>query len=57
MLLKKGISFVKNNSQKAWKIQSIKRIEFIDYPEDAERETLVNKLIHWDYILSVQKSI
>jgi len=32
MLLKEGISFVKNNSQKAWKIQGTERIEFIDYP-------------------------
>jgi ATP-dependent DNA helicase RecG len=49
MLLKEGISFVKNNSQKAWKIQGAKRIEFIDYPEDAVREALVNALIHRDY--------
>ena len=49
MLLKEGISFVKNNSQKAWKIQGAKRIEFIDYPEDAVREALVNALVHRDY--------
>ena len=49
MLLKEGISFVKNNSQKAWKIQGAERIEFIDYPEDAVREALVNALVHRDY--------
>lgn len=49
MLLKEGISFVKNNSQKAWKIEGAKRIEYIDYPEDAVREALVNALIHRDY--------
>ena len=49
MLLKEGISFVKNNSQKAWKIQGAKRIEYIDYPEDAVREALVNALVHRDY--------
>lgn len=49
MLLKEGISFIKNNSQKAWKIEGAKRIEYIDYPEDAVREALVNALIHRDY--------
>lgn len=49
MLLKEGISFVKNNSLKAWKIQGVKRIEYIDYPEDAVREALVNALVHRDY--------
>ena len=33
MLLKEGISFIKNNSQKAWKIEGAKRIEYIDYPD------------------------
>lgn len=48
-LLKEGISFVKNNSQKSWKIQGANRVEYIDYPEDAVREALVNALIHRDY--------
>ncbi|MCD5410572.1 MAG: putative DNA binding domain-containing protein [Clostridiales bacterium] len=49
MLLKEATSFVKNNSKKAWKIEGLKRIEFIDYPEDAVREAIVNALVHRDY--------
>lgn len=49
MLLREASSFVKNNSKKAWKIEGLKRIEFIDYPEDAVREAIVNALVHRDY--------
>ena len=49
MLLKEAISFVKSNSKKAWKIEGVNRIEFIDYPEGAVREALVNALVHRDY--------
>lgn len=49
MLLKESTSFVKNNSKKAWKIEGLNRIEFIDYPEDAVREAIVNALVHRDY--------
>lgn len=48
-LLKESASFVKSNSKKAWKIQGLNRIEFIDYPEDAVREAIVNALVHRDY--------
>lgn len=49
MLLREGSIFVKNNSKKSWKIEGLKRIEFIDYPEDAVREAIVNALVHRDY--------
>lgn len=49
MLLKEAASFVKNNSKKAWRIEGLKRIELIDYPEDAVREAIVNALVHRDY--------
>lgn len=48
-LLKESISFVKANSKKAWKIEGLNRVEYIDYPEDAVREALVNALVHRDY--------
>lgn len=47
--VKEAMSFVKTNSKKAWKIEGSKRIEFVDYPEDAVREALVNALVHRDY--------
>ena len=49
MLLKESISFIKSNSKKAWKIEGLNRVEFIDYPEDAVREALVNGFAHRDY--------
>jgi len=48
-LLKEAASFVKSNSQKSWKIEGLNRVEFIDFPEDAVREALVNALVHRDY--------
>lgn len=49
MLLKESVSFIKSNSKKAWKIEGLNRVEFIDYPEDAVREALVNAFAHRDY--------
>ena len=48
-LLKEATSFIKNHSKKAWRIEGLNRIEYIDYPENAVREALVNALVHRDY--------
>ena len=48
-LLQSGIEFVTNNSKKAWKKVSDRRIEMLDYPERAVMEGLVNALIHRSY--------
>lgn len=48
-LLQSGIEFVTNNSKKAWKKVSDRRIEMPDYPERAVMEGLVNALIHRSY--------
>ena len=48
-LLQSGIEFITNNSKKAWKKVSDRRIEMPDYPERAVMEGLVNTLIHRSY--------
>ena len=48
-LLQSGIEFITNNSKKAWKKVSDRRIEMPDYPERAVMEGLVNALIHRSY--------
>jgi len=48
-LLKDSEAFIKNNSSKAWKVDGMSRKEYIDYPEKAVRETIVNALVHRDY--------
>lgn len=48
-LLKDSQAFMKNNSSKGWKVDSMSRKEYIDYPEKAVREAIVNALVHRDY--------
>jgi ATP-dependent DNA helicase RecG len=49
MLLRDASSFVKNHNRKAWNVEGLQRKEFIDYPEGAVREAIVNALVHRDY--------
>lgn len=49
-LLQQATDFVNKNSRKAWMKTSDGRIEMPDYPERATLETIVNALIHRDYL-------
>lgn len=49
-LLQNGTEFVKNNTKKRWKKTGTGRVEMPEYPEQAIHETLVNALIHRDYM-------
>lgn len=48
-LLENAEAFIKNNSKISWKIQDMKRVETIEYPTKAIRESIVNAIIHRDY--------
>ena len=50
-LLQNGTEFVKNNTKKRWKKTGTGRVEMPEYPEQAVHETLVNALIHRDYLI------
>lgn len=49
-LLQNGTEFVKNNTKKRWKKTGTGRVEMPEYPEQAVHESLVNALIHRDYM-------
>lgn len=50
-LLNDGIAFVKRNTKVMWKKVSDSRIEFPDYVDRSVFESVVNALIHRDYLI------
>ncbi len=48
-LLSVSLDFVKRNSKKMWRKDSVYRVEYPEYPERAVQEVIVNALIHRDY--------
>lgn len=52
ILLNEGIRFVKRNMKTLWKKTSTSRIEMPDYSERSVFESLVNALIHRDYLIN-----
>lgn len=52
MLLNEGFSFVKRNMKKLWKKTENSRIEMPDFCERSVFESLVNALIHRDYLVN-----
>lgn len=49
-LLQDGDAFVKTNTKKRWKKNGHGRVEMPEYPEQAVFESIVNALIHRDYL-------
>jgi ATP-dependent DNA helicase RecG len=50
-LLTDALKFVRHNSSVKWKKTGMGRIEMPDYPPEAVHETLVNALVHRDYMI------
>jgi predicted HTH transcriptional regulator len=50
-LLTDALKFIRHNSSVKWKKTGSGRIEMPDYPSDATHETLVNALVHRDYMI------
>ncbi|MDR1060975.1 MAG: putative DNA binding domain-containing protein [Clostridiales bacterium] len=50
-LLTDALKFVRHNSSVKWKKTGAGRIEMPDYPSEAVHETLVNALVHRDYMI------
>lgn len=48
--MQNGEEFVKNNTKKRWKKTGHGRLEMPEYPEQAVLESIVNALIHRDYM-------
>lgn len=51
MLLNEGLNFIKRNMKVRWKKTANARIEMPDYDERSVLESLVNALIHRDYLI------
>ena len=51
ILLNEGVSFVKRNMKTRWRKTADSRVEMPDYCERSVFETLVNALIHRDYLI------
>lgn len=49
-LLQAGLDFVRRNTRKAWRKTADNRLEYPEYPERAVEESLVNALIHRNYL-------
>ena len=49
-LLQSGLDFVRRNSKKAWRKTADNRLEYLEYPERAVEEGLVNAIIHRNYL-------
>ena len=50
ILLDSAEAFIRNNTKKRWKKLDTYRIEMPDYPERAVTESLINAIIHRDYL-------
>jgi predicted HTH transcriptional regulator len=50
-LLTDALKFIRHNSSVKWKKTGSGRIEMPDYPSEATHETLVNALVHRDYMI------
>jgi predicted HTH transcriptional regulator len=50
-LLNDALKFVRHNSSVKWKKTGVGRIEMPDYPSEAVHESLVNALVHRDYMI------
>jgi ATP-dependent DNA helicase RecG len=52
-VVEQAVAFVRRNTGVSARLEAgARRVEVRDYPEDAVRETLVNALVHRDYLLS-----
>ncbi|MCD8307810.1 MAG: putative DNA binding domain-containing protein [Clostridia bacterium] len=51
MLLNEGLAFIKRNMKKMWKKTDTSRIEYPEYCERSFLESLVNALVHRDYLV------
>ncbi|MCD8295515.1 MAG: putative DNA binding domain-containing protein [Clostridia bacterium] len=51
ILLNEGLSFIKRNMKKMWKKTGTSRIEYPEYCERSFLESLVNALVHRDYLI------
>ena len=51
-LVEQAITFVKRNIGVVRMLDGTRRVERWDYPEDVLRETIVNAIVHRDYLLS-----
>lgn len=50
LLLEEGMNFARRNLKKMWKKEADRRIEYPEYPERSIFESLVNGLVHRDYL-------
>ena len=51
-LVEQAIEFIRRHTLKTELQDGVRRVELWDYPEEAVRETIVNAVVHRDYLLS-----